>query len=416
MSSDLRKISWLAVALLVVLRISIGWHLFYEGLWKLGTQKTATPWTAEGYLKNSTGPLRTTFRKMTGDENDLKWLDFDSMSAKWDTWRDRFVKHYGIEQKEVDRLRGLLDGPEAGFKVALPELPAGFDFEEAVKGAGIAKGAIKYDEKSKQLVVDGKLHLLPSEQAKLLEAINNAKAKSDQEASFQNLLKALSTVSKQASKLSYRERLAAMLKGDPERVGIVQKAKKEGDPDQVVVVGEVKYYQDLIARYEANYAKAKTKFEWDHLERQWWDLQKTRRTLVGPVQSLEKDLYDEASKLLAPEQLAAGPVPAAVTEMSQINSRTMWSLTIFGLLLILGLFTRLSALGASGLLLLFYMAMPPWPGVQEIPSVEHNLFVNKIFVELMALLAIAAMPSGKWFGLDAAVSVLLNRRKKPEKA
>jgi hypothetical protein len=60
--------------------------------------------------------------------------------------------------------------------------------------------------------------------------------------------------------------------------------------------------------------------------------------------------------------------------------------------------------------------MPPWPGVQEIPSVEHNLFVNKIFVELMALLAIAAMPSGKWFGLDAAVSALLNRRKKPEKA
>ena len=413
MSSDLRKISWLAVALLVVLRISIGWHLFYEGLWKLGTQKTATPWTAEGYLKNSTGPLRTTFRKMTGDENDLKWLDYDTMSAKWDTWRDRFVKHYKVEQNKVDR---LLDGPEAGFKVALSELPAGFDFEEAVKGAGVAKGAIKYDEKNKQLVVDGKLHLLPSEQAKLLEAINNAKAKSDQEASFQNLLKSLSTVSKQSSRLSYRERLAAMLKGDPERVGIVQKAKKEGDPDQVVVVGEVKYYQDLIARYEANYAKAKTKFEWDHLERQWWDLQKTRRTLVGPVQSLEKDLYDEASKLLSPEQLAAGPVPAAVTEMSQINSRTMWSLTIFGLLLILGLFTRLSALGASGLLLLFYLAMPPWPGVQEIPSVEHNLFVNKIFVELMALLAIAAMPSGKWFGLDAAVSALLNRRKKPEKA
>ncbi|RLS80981.1 MAG: hypothetical protein DWI02_04600 [Planctomycetota bacterium] len=413
MSSDLRKISWLAVALLVVLRISIGWHLFYEGLWKLGTQKTATPWTAEGYLKNSTGPLRTTFRKMTGDENDLKWLDYDTMSAKWDTWRDRFVKHYKVEQNKVDR---LLDGPEAGFKVALSELPAGFDFEEAVKGAGVAKGAIKYDEKNKQLVVDGKLHLLPSEQAKLLEAINSAKAKSDQEASFQNLLKSLSTVSKQSSRLSYRERLAAMLKGDPERVGIVQKAKKEGDPDQVVVVGEVKYYQDLIARYEANYAKAKTKFEWDHLERQWWDLQKTRRTLVGPVQSLEKDLHDEASKLLSPEQLAAGPVPAAVTEMSQINSRTMWSLTIFGLLLILGLFTRLSALGASGLLLLFYLAMPPWPGVQEIPSVEHNLFVNKIFVELMALLAIAAMPSGKWFGLDAAVSALLNRRKKPEKA
>ena len=35
MPSDLRKISWLAVTLIVVLRISIGWHLFYEGMWKL---------------------------------------------------------------------------------------------------------------------------------------------------------------------------------------------------------------------------------------------------------------------------------------------------------------------------------------------------------------------------------------------
>ena len=92
----------------------------------------------------------------------------------------------------------------------------------------------------------------------------------------------------------------------------------------------------------------------------------------------------------------------------------MWGLTICGLLLMLGLFTRLSALGGAALLTLFYLAMPPWPGVQEIPSIEHNLFVNKIFVEMVALLAIAAMPSGKWFGLDAAVSVLFTRRPKNE--
>jgi hypothetical protein len=61
------------------------------------------------------------------------------------------------------------------------------------------------------------------------------------------------------------------------------------------------------------------------------------------------------------------------------------------------------------------MAMPPWPGVQEIPSIEHNLIVNKVLVEALALLAIATMPTGKWFGLDAAVSALLNRRSKQDK-
>jgi uncharacterized membrane protein YphA (DoxX/SURF4 family) len=404
-STDVRRISWLAVILLVVLRISIGWHLFYEGLWKLGTQNTATPWTAEGYLKNSTGPLRNIFRKMTGDANDLKWLDFETMSAKWDAWRDRFVSHYGVDKNKIDR---LLDGPD-GFSVALAELPSGVDFNELVKGAGVTKDAIRYDAKSKRLIVDGKLHLLPVEQARLLEAVNELKKAGSEEdkARCDVLSKAISDVARQSSKLSFRERLAAMLKGDPERVGIVQK-------DQEVLVGQVKYYQTLIDRYEANYAKAKTQFEWDHIERQWADLQKTRGELVNPVKALEKDLFDEANKLLTAEQLAAGPVPPPVTEMRRINFRTMWSLTILGLLLMIGLFSRLSALAGAGLLFLFYMAMPPWPGVQELPSIEHNLFINKVMVEILALLAISSMPTGKWFGLDAAISALLHRRKKQD--
>ena len=65
--------------------------------------------------------------------------------------------------------------------------------------------------------------------------------------------------------------------------------------------------------------------------------------------------------------------------------------------------------------MMFYMAMPPWPGVQELPSIEHNLIVNKVLVEMLALLAIAALPSGKWFGVDAIVSVLIHRRGKNEK-
>ena len=94
----------------------------------------------------------------------------------------------------------------------------------------------------------------------------------------------------------------------------------------------------------------------------------------------------------------------------------MWGLTIFGFLLMIGLFTRLSSLGGAALLMLFYMAMPPWPGVQEIPSIEHNLIVNKVLVEALALLALAALPTGKWFGLDAAISALLFRRKVAEKS
>jgi len=408
--ADFRKISWLAVALLVVLRISIGWHLFYEGMWKLNTRRTATPWTAEGYLKNATGPLRTKFRDMTGDPNDLKWLDFDAMSAKWDAWRDRFVSHYQLSEDQQKRLSALIDGPEGGFSVGLEAPPSGFEFDDAIKAAGAPKDAIKYDAKSKRLIVDGKQHLLPSERAKLVDFVEEAKKKAGGDpASYDKLVTAIEQVATRASKLSFRERLAAMLNGDPERVGIIQKSKKENDEELVVVVGEVKFYKGLIKRYEDNYANAKTKYQWDHLGQQWTELQAKRRSLVGPVQALEKDLMEDADKLLTEEQFALGAAPAAVTEMTHINNRTMWGLAIFGFLLMMGLFTRISALGGAALLSLFYMAMPPWPGVQEIPSIEHNLIVNKVLIEMIALLAVAAMPSGKWFGVDAIVSSLFRR-------
>lgn len=409
MSSDVRKISWLAVTLLVLLRISIGWHLFYEGLWKLNTQRTAKPWTAEGYLKNSTGPLRTTFRNMTGDPSDLKWLDYDEMSAKWDAWRDRFVSHYNADQKQVDR---LLDGPEGGYVTGLDSLPPDFNFDEAVKTAGVAKDAIKYDAKAKRLIVDRKLHLLPTEQSKLQDAVKESKQKAADKAPYEKLERAIDAVAKQASSLGYREKLAAILKGDPDRVGIPLKAKNDGEPEMMVTIGDVDKYKKMVARYEESYAKAKTKYQWDHLERQWGELQSLRARLVGPVKTLESELFEDANKLLSQEQLALGPVPHPVTELSRINFRTMWGLTIFGGLLMLGLFTRLSALGGAALLTLFYMAMPPWPGVQEIPSIEHNLIVNKVSVEMVALLALAAMPSGKWFGLDAIVGGIFRRKKK----
>jgi len=432
-SGDLRKISLLAVVLLVLLRISIGWHLMYEGLWKLSTLKTSTPWSAEGYLKNATGPMRGTFREMTGDPNDLKWLDHGHMTAKWDGWRERFLAHYPAvdqpnsvsKQPVQDRLNRLMDGQDA-FAAALESLPPDFDLANV---GGVSKKAIKFDAKAKRLIVDGKLHLLPIERDRLVDAAEKAKPEDKAaQAPFDDFIKAVKEVAKLSSRLSFHERLTALLKQDPERVGVMLKANaggKGGDDGDAsagdsaskqtpVVIGDVDKYKNYLAFYEQQYAKAKTKSDWDHLGKQWIEVQQLRRDLVGPVQALEQELFTSAEELLSVEQLATGPVAPAASPIRSINLRTMWGLTIFGLLLMLGLFTRLSALGGAALLTLFYLAMPPWPGVQEIPSIEHNLFVNKNFVEMVALLAIAAMPSGKWFGLDAAVSVLFTRRPKNE--
>ena len=39
--------------LLVLLQVAIGWHFFYEGVWKFNNPS----WSSKGYLKNAPGPL-----------------------------------------------------------------------------------------------------------------------------------------------------------------------------------------------------------------------------------------------------------------------------------------------------------------------------------------------------------------------
>jgi thiosulfate dehydrogenase [quinone] large subunit len=93
---------------------------------------------------------------------------------------------------------------------------------------------------------------------------------------------------------------------------------------------------------------------------------------------------------------------------------TMWGLTIVGLLLILGLFTRLSSIGAIGFLLMFYFATPPFVGYfYSLPSEGSYLLVNKNLVELGALIVVFVTGSGKFAGLDRIVHGLLARRSQP---
>ena len=92
--TDTRRFSLAAIVLLVVLRLGIGWQLLYEGLWKVNTLDSPTPWTAAGYLKNSLGPMRDSFRNMAGDPDELGWLDYDTVAGRWQSWAARFNQHY----------------------------------------------------------------------------------------------------------------------------------------------------------------------------------------------------------------------------------------------------------------------------------------------------------------------------------
>ena len=83
-----------------------------------------------------------------------------------------------------------------------------------------------------------------------------------------------------------------------------------------------------------------------------------------------------------------------------------WGLLISGVLLMIGLFTRPAALGALGLLLMIFLALPPLDYTGFVVSTRDGseLWVNKTLIETVALLVIASFNTGKIFGLDLLFS------------
>lgn len=136
-------------------------------------------------------------------------------------------------------------------------------------------------------------------------------------------------------------------------------------------------------------------------------------------------LYEGIAKLTSPTWSAAGYMKASRGPFSEFfkwvasqphllenaNLITMWGLTIVGVLLILGLFTRLASLAGIGFILLFYLCNPPFIGYfYSIPTEGSYLIVNKNLVELCALAVILVTGSGRFAGLDRILHGLFVRR------
>lgn len=426
--ADFRRIGILGIVFLVILRVGVGWQLLYEGLWKLNTQGTPDPWTAEPYLKNAQGPLREHFRSLTGDPYDLNWIDYDTVLARWEAWADRFADHYELSEARRNSLNDILHGRKE-FRADLDALPQVVldkmikketkDGEKLVFPKSLDK-YIWYEEDNKRLVVDGKGHLTRGDLQKLIEL---ADVKSIEEAEEANkgvdtnptiaYLQALKKVYDQSKRLSIKERLMVTLKGDPERAGGEWKVKGEVLEARP---GEIELYRNYLEKYGMEEDTANTNYEFDHLGYHWKKVQELKSNLVGPVKALQEELEWSASRMLTTEQLAKGPVPQPLTDQRFVDLATMWGLTIIGLLLIGGLLTRVAALAGAGLLLQFYLAYPPLPGYPDPPGTGHNIVVNQTFVEVLVLACFVFLPSGRWFGIDGLIASLFGMFSKPKTA
>lgn len=152
-------------------------------------------------------------------------------------------------------------------------------------------------------------------------------------------------------------------------------------------------------------------------ERRWKRMMELRQEADGWIKELEgreQALKAALGDLLDENQRDRGPVPATWnpfewTRMQQINFAVTYGLTAIGLCLILGLATRLAALGGACFMCFVVMTQPAWPTIfpPDLPVVGHALLINKDFIEMLALLTIATTAVGRWGGLDYFVHHLI---------
>lgn len=96
------------------------------------------------------------------------------------------------------------------------------------------------------------------------------------------------------------------------------------------------------------------------------------------------------------QSLASNPSVLQVVDILNIGG-----LLAIGIALIAGLLTKPAAYAGFILLLFYYFANPPMPGIEQSVMAEGNyLIINKTLIEAIALFALATLPTGVFIGLD----------------
>ncbi len=373
---------------LVVLQLCIGWHLFYEGVWKV-QQRDA--WSSKGYLRNATGPFALPLRWLAGDpivsrrdgaltiadaepdflaRFDVKPIDMNVapenrklhqhvppvIDDEWNRYFERFVKHYQLDDPNR---RDELAGAESKF------LQTKADLVEWLT-SGVTK------TKPPGFGGNGEV---PQATPQRLQA-------------YHEKMRQIAELESGDAELFGSKAAAAKIQGLRAEAGMIRNG--------------------LQADLDRQTSQMKRMLFWEALTPE-----KRRMDRVPSASSPEPEWARVAwfDNLMGPAFQTVGWSWPNWNRLQWIDRLVRWGLVAAGLGLILGLFTRTACALGIALLLLFYLAMPPLPGSTESPA-GHYLFINFNIIEIAALLLIAVSnPSGR-YGLDAWMPFRWLRRRR----
>ena len=133
----------------------------------------------------------------------------------------------------------------------------------------------------------------------------------------------------------------------------------------------------------------------------WHFLYEGMSKIINPYWSSVAYLLDSKGPFSGlAETIVSNPTLLSISDY--VN---MWGLTLVGASLLLGLFSRYTALIGMGLVILYYLFAPPLLGLEySRPGEGSYIIVNKNLIEACALWVIHSFPTSHVIGLDRLLS------------
>jgi len=138
------RIGFFGAAMLVLLRMTVGWHILYEGIWKYQQQD----FSADGYLSMASGPFADYYRtEVMEDFEGRKHLDEKWNLDKLQSYYDRFLAQMKLDDAAKTEAAKHLEERKQNIKDFLAEKTNAMLFGDyAVQWEGIKKQKAELDK------------------------------------------------------------------------------------------------------------------------------------------------------------------------------------------------------------------------------------------------------------------------------
>lgn len=445
------------VVALIVLRMSLGVHFLYEGVWKI----THPEFSAEGFLTQAKGPAAPIFYAMVPDIDGSQRLaiapraNAQKLLAAWRKASDDAATRYEAyvtkdkafenKQEAIDRFRmataelywdaeakldDWLDRHEAevtGWFGDRSEKPA--DAEPSDAETAKVKGWI------------GEIGQIEEVYVSFMQAIAEGGDEHAKEAMARSISPVITDVGEKTAldRLVDGDRLVTPKRREILRIdegvraetfyakwdGLLRKAFAKFDlddkqiheakrlfhryktsaveyldanqPDIAAYLGSLERHEQDVAA-DNNGAPYKKKRNWDEMMK----LRGEAGVWLGELEQMGNDFRDGLWGTLNDEQQKSGSLSYGWTQLDLINLAVTFALTAIGFCLLIGLGTRPAAIGGGCFMLFVVLTQPAWPTIYppDPAVVGHALLINKDFIEMVALFLIATTAAGRWAGLD----------------